>query len=270
MTLHRMQGADRALVVSEFDSSTYPSGVPALEDAWLGIYQVLWWYEHGLLHIHDAPALWKNKVWAEKASVAEAYMAEALGIAPSEVRNIVDRQMQLARWRGLQRNNPLGHGFRMLVSEVLRRWGDDRFEYGEEVKATRFYPGIQMPGRSAEPSIDVVAISKRSGRPRAVISCKWGIRHDRISDPTNECTQYKSASVQLQEMGLQYFVITNEMSGQRLDKVLNQPCVDALVHVSLDFVSAVNGGLTPFMTAGRAARRLFDLKELAELSYTWP
>jgi hypothetical protein len=101
----------------------------------------------------------------------------------------------------------------MLVSEVLRRWGDDRFEYREEARATKFYPGIVMPGRSAEPYIDVAAISKIRQKPKAVISCKWGIRHDRISDPTNECTLYKSASIQLQEMGLLYFVVTNEIGG---------------------------------------------------------
>lgn len=265
-----MQGADRARVIAEFDSARYPSGAPTLEDAWLGIYQVLWWYEHGLLHVHDAPDLWRNKKWAERASLAEGYIAHKLGISPADVENIVERQMRLPRWHGMQRQNPLGHGFRGLVAEVLRRWGDNRFEYREEVKATEFYPGIEMPGRSAQTSIDVVAISKERRSPKAVISCKWSIRHDRISDPTNECSQYKRAAIQMQEMNLLYFVMANEVDGQRLDKVLTQPCVDGLVHVSLDFVSAVNGGLTQFMTAGRAARRLLDLKELAELSYTWP
>ncbi len=158
----------------------------------------------------------------------------------------------------------------MLIVEVLRRWGDDRFEYREEAKATEFYPGIEMPGRSAVPHIDVVAISKKRRTPKAVISCKWGIRHDRISDPTNECAQYKRASIQLQEMNLLYFVVTNEVSGQRLDKVLNQPCVDGLVHVSLGFVNEVNGGLTDFMTAAKAASRMLDLKEFVQSTYTWP
>ncbi len=265
-----MQETDRTLVVSEFDASRFPKGEPTLSDSWLGIYQVLWWYDHDLLHIHDAPALWKNSVWSEKARVAERFIASNLGVDVSDVRPLMDRQMRLPRWNGLQRNNPLGRGFRMLVSEVLGRWGDPRFSYPEEVRATRFYAGIQMPGRSAEPSIDVVAVSKRTGRPRALISCKWGIRHDRISDPTNECTQYKSASIQLQEMGIQYLVVTNEISGQRLDKVINQPCVDALVHVSLDFVETVNGELTQFMIAARAARRLLDLTELVEATKTWP
>jgi hypothetical protein len=265
-----MQGADRKLVIAEFDNAKYPTGHPTLTDAWLGIYQVLWWYDHGLLHVHDAPALWENKVWAERAARAEQYIADSLKILPRSVAEVVDRQMKLPRWLGVQRQNPLGHGFRTLVAEALRRWGDDRFEYREEAKATEFYPGINMPGRSAAPSIDVVAISKRSARPEAVISCKWSIRHDRISDPTNECTQYKSASIQLQQMNLLYFVVTNEVDGQRLDKVLDQPCVDALVHVSLDFVRTVNVEFTQFMTAARAARRLLDLRELAQLSFTWP
>ena len=264
-----MHDSDRALVVGEFERALYPDGAPNLQDAWLGIYQVLWWYDHGLLHIHDAPDLWRNKAWAERASRAEHFIATALSMQTSDVQQIFERQMKLPRWRGVQRNNPLGHGFSALVAEVLQRWGDARFEYREEAKATEFYPGIDMPGRSATPRIDVVAVSKAKARPKAAISCKWSIRHDRISDPTNECTQYKSASIQRQEMNLLYFVVTNEVDGQRLDKILNQPCVDALVHVSLDFVDAVNGGFTEFMTAAKAARRLLDLKELAQLTYTW-
>jgi len=213
---------------------------------------------------------WENKNWATRAKAAEQTIAAKLGVPATDVPELMDRMMQLPRWQKLQRNNSLGHGFRMLVSEVLRRWGDSRFEYREEMKATEFFPGITMPGRSAEPYIDVVAISKARNKPKAVISCKWGVRHDRISDPTNECTQYKAAAIQLQIMDLLYFVTTNEISGQRLDKVLNQPCVDALVHVSLDFVSHVNGGFTEFMTAAKAATRLLDLEELVQLTYTWP
>ena len=36
--------ADRALVVGAFDRATYPGPTPTLDTAWLGIYQVLWWY----------------------------------------------------------------------------------------------------------------------------------------------------------------------------------------------------------------------------------
>ncbi len=96
-----MQSSDRELVIAEFDHSMYPSGVPTLEDAWLGIYQVLWWYDHGLLHIHDAPALWTNKTWVGKAAVAEQHLARTLGIPTPRVQRVMDRMMQLPRWQGL-------------------------------------------------------------------------------------------------------------------------------------------------------------------------
>ena len=52
--------ADRTLVVSAFDSAYFPGGVPTLETAWLGIYQVLWWYHSRLEGLNalvvDAPA----------------------------------------------------------------------------------------------------------------------------------------------------------------------------------------------------------------------
>lgn len=260
---------DRRLVVGEFDRSLYPSGGPTLEEAWLGFYQVLWWYENELLHVHDAPALWESGTWRERAKQAAIYIADALGIAPAELPLHVDRMMRLDRWNGVQRNNPVGHGLRMLVCEVLRRWGDQRFEYREEQDATQWFPGIQMPGRSSTPKIDVVAIRKSDRVPRAAISCKWSIRHDRISDPTNECTQYKAAAINRQIMDLTYLVATNETDGQRLDKVINQPCVDGLVHVHLDFVEHLAGGLTPLLTAARGAARLLDLTELAQATYRW-
>ena len=71
-----------------------------------------------------------------------------------------------------------------------------------------------MPGM---PKIDVLI--RRDSTPRAVGSCKWSIRHDRISDPTNECTQYKKAAIDQQIMDLKHYVITNELDGQRADKV---------------------------------------------------
>src|SRR5687768_9577518 len=88
-----------------------------------------------------------------------------------------------------------------------------------------------MPGRSIKSKVDVAAIRKSNGRTKAVMSCKWSYKHDRISDPTNECQQYKSAAIQQQIMDLRMYVVTSEMSVARLDKVLNQPCIDGLVHV---------------------------------------
>lgn len=269
---------DRDLVIGEFDNAQWPLGSATLEHAWLGIYQVLWWYAHGYLHIREANDLRKKTIWQSRAREAEQYIADALGVSSEALPDLVDRMMQLPRWQSecetpdmtgeaMQRNNPLGHGLRMLVSEVLTRWGNPQFSYPEESVATNFFPGIQMPGRSTTPRMDVAAVSKN--RPKAVISCKWSIRHDRISDPTNECTQYKAAAINIQLMDLFYCLVTNELDGKRLDKVLNQPCVDALVHVHLPLAEFMNGGGTELMQEAKTHGRLVDLTGLAALTHNW-
>ncbi len=290
--------ADRRLVVGEFEAATYPGGVPSLETAWLGVYQVLLWYASPLLDIkaiaaggpprvqdavdlieswlqstNDAPPLHireandlKKKVWRSRAGVAETFIAEALGVSVMELPGLLDRMMQLPRWARMQRNNPLGNGLRILVAEILGRWGNPGLDFQEETKATRWFPGIQLPGRSRTPSIDVAVT--QLDQPRAVVSCKWSIRHDRISDPTNECQEYKAAAVRRQMVGFRYFVVTNELDGQRLDKILNQPCVDGLVHIHLPLVRRITGE-TSLMKQAAANGKLMDLAEFVESTHGW-
>lgn len=263
---------DRAHVVGAFQRARFPSGGPTLREAWLGIYQVLWWFEErtGLLHVAEANELRKSRTWKERAAAAEEYIAEALDVRREDLPEMLDQMMRLPRWSEVeQRNNPLGNGLRILVAAVLRQWGDSRFEYAEEQRATRWFPGIQMPGRSEEPSIDV-AVAREDGAPRAVVSCKWSIRHDRISDPTNECVTYRAAAIQRGIEDLTYYVVTNETGRSRLDKVLNQPCVEALVHVNLGLVERMWGGMTDAMQAAKVSGKLLDLVEFAQLTRTWP
>lgn len=289
--------ADRQIVVGEFDSALYPGGQATLDTAWLGIYQTLWWFHDPTadlrellpdpparilaamdeieaylaeqrstsLHIREANDLKKER-WAAQAAKAQAYIAAQLGIEPDDLPPRLDRMMRNPRWLGKQRNNPLGNGLRILVAECLRRWGDRSYDYKEERRARDWFPGIQLPGRSNRASMDVSAT--RDDRPRSIASCKWSIRHDRISDPTNECQEYKAAAVRRQIMDLQYVVITNELDVQRLDKVINQPCVDALVHVHLPLVlelSQPSVEMRQAITRGR----LLDLTEWIGQTRNW-
>lgn len=260
---------DRAHVVGALDTALYPGGGSlTLETAWLGIYQTLWWFEHGVLHVREANDL-KKPVWRDRAGKLEQYIADDLGIQRADLPMHFDRMMLLPRWSGQQRNNPLGNGLRIILSELLERFANPVFDYPEEVKATHWFPGIQMPGRSKTPSVDVAAVRKSNGKPRAILSCKWGFRHDRISDPTNECVQYKSAAFQQQQVDdLAYYVVTNEMSVQRLDKVLNQPCVDGLVHVHLKAVEQLEP-LSADMKHAANTGRLFDLIDFVKATHTW-
>jgi len=281
---------DRRIIVDAFDHDCiWPSGSPQLADAWLGIYQLLLWYAHGYLHIREANDLKKNKTWQGRATQAEEYIAAALGIKPDQLASHVDRMMQLPRWQVAledkgttascpqcghsfllpvegQRNNPLGNGLRILTAEVLRRWGDQRFTFTEEALATGWFPGIAMPGRSTKPKVDVLAHTDT--RPRAIISCKWSGRHDRMSDITNECQQYKQAAIQQQNMNLLHFVITNELDGQRTDKVLNQPCIDGLVMVHLPLAKQI-GTTTSMMERAIEDGRLLDLVDFVALTKQW-
>lgn len=280
-----MTKADRALVIQEFQSSLYPGGVPDLENAWLGISQVLQSYsiptplvaekygipERGLLRVHDEPALFENRTWRDEARRRESELAQILGIQADVVPGVVDRMMRLPRWLGKQPHNPKGNGFRMLLAHVLTTWGSQAFEYLEEQDATQWFPGISMPGRSATPFIDVLAVRKSDRLPIAVISCKWGFRHDRVSDPTNECIAYRSAATQQSRHDLfRYYVFTSETYGRRLDKLLNQPCISGLIHTRLEWVC---GGLTPEMHAARqlgVGREVHDLVEFVRTTHKWP
>lgn len=259
---------DRAAVVGAFDTALYPGGGPVtLETAWLGIYQTLWWFEHGVLHIREANDL-KKPIWRARARRVEQYIADAMDIEADELESHVDRMMLLPRWAGMQRNNPLGHGLRIILSELLERFGNPLFAYPEESLATLWFPGIEMPGRSSRPSVDVAAVRTTNSRPKAIMSCKWSYKHDRISDPTNECQQYKSAAVQQQLMDLKMYVVTSEMSVTRLDKVLNQPCIDGLVHVHL---KAVEQAEEPSDEMYRAIEsgRLMDLTDFVRSTASW-
>jgi hypothetical protein len=259
---------DRDLVVAAFDRARYPSGSPTLNESWLGIYQVLLWYEGDRLHIKEANDLRKNKRWQELSARAEQFISNALGVDTTELPVLVDQMMKLPRWADVeQRNNPLGNGLRTLMADVLRRWGNPKLEYRQEERMVMWFPGMQLPGRSSDSKIDVLAV--HPDQPRAVISCKWSYRHDRISDVTNECQEYKGAAVRRQNMHLGYYLFTTEFDGQRLDKVLNQPCVDALVHVHLPLALHLLDGGTLLMTAARGEGRLLDLAEFIRATHGW-
>jgi hypothetical protein len=107
-----------------------------------------------------------------------------------------------------------------------------------EVNAASVFPGITMPGRSTSPSIDILI--EKGGVPRAIVSAKWSLRHDRINDITNECPIYKAASMRSRKP-LEFYVVSNEFDPARLSKVLDDDCIDGLAHVHKPLVTVVCG-----------------------------
>jgi len=242
--------------INLMNAASYPNGNLTSNDAWLGFYQVLLWYvdiNHNnytaLPHIIDAdklrpPASYRTQgkkwssPWQTRAAAIESYLAQHLKCQPLGVRKHLDLLMKSPNFQGLQRQNPLGTAFSGLVRYVLEQFGDSTIDYELEASAPQVYPGIQLPGRSKNPSIDILA--RRNQIPCTIISIKWGLRHDRVSDITNECPIYKAAASR-SRTPLEFYVVTNEFDPARLNKVLSDPCIDGVVHIHKNAVCGVCG-----------------------------
>ncbi len=240
-----------------------------LADVWKGIYVALLWYQpvgngNALPHIIDADKLWRPRFkranlpdpnpgpWYARAQAVHTYLAQAYGIQPNEVEGHVDRLMTSPDYLGMQRNNALGTGSLGAVVHTLRRFGDANLAHDMEVDATTLFPGINLPGRTTVPAIDIV--SRRQGDLVAITSGKWSIRHDRVGDISTECPAYKQGAYRISRQRIKYFVVTNEFDPARLTKLLEDDCVDAVVHIHKPLVTQIC----------RLDQRLNDLQDLTE------
>jgi hypothetical protein len=238
--------------IRTFEAAEFPTGLTK-HTAWLGIYQTLLWCEKidwlgfdFLPHIIDADKLrpsspakkraWKQpSAWQRRADVVNQYLSSSLKCPPSRVQTKTDLLMKQPEYKGMQRQNSLGIAFSGLVKFILEKFGSRRITYETEVEATNIFTGITFPGRSVTPRIDLLA--RRDAIPRAILSAKWSMRHDRLSDITNECPVYKTAYERIYRQStsgnrLMYYVLTNEYDASRLNKVLSDSCVDGVVHVN--------------------------------------
>jgi hypothetical protein len=240
-----------------FEDAEYPSGF-TLDTAWLGFYQTLLWYEPVNLLLHtqvphliEANALnpraakqGKLRKWQARAVALNDYLAEHLNCSPSEVQFKVDKLLRSDMFKGMQRQNYLGTAFSGLLTHAMGRFGNPELTYENEVLASEVYAGLQLPGRSEAAKIDVL-VRGPDGRPVAIVSAKWSVRHDRLSDVTNECPIYKNAhNLQYRHRSdapLKFYVATNEFNPARLVKMLSERCVDGVVHVHKRAVTDVCG-----------------------------
>jgi hypothetical protein len=264
-----------------FEGADYPTGLSATT-SWLGIYQALLWCEPvnwvgfgELPHIIDADKLrpsspakrrkWNRpSVWQRRAQAVGERLSEELRSPIDDVSRRTDLLMKLPDYEGMQRQNTLGIAFVGLVKHILERFGSSGVSYEMETEAAAIFPGITFPGRSVTPRIDLLA--KYDELPCAVISAKWSVRHDRLSDITNECPVYKAAYERIYRQScrdhLLYYVLTNEYDPSRLNKMIDDTCVDGVVHVHKAAVVEVCG------LDGRLTR-LADLADFIGSTEEW-
>jgi hypothetical protein len=228
--------------------------------AWLAVYQTMLWYDAigrtKLPHIIEANDLEKPS-WAERAKAVDAYIAAALRVRPGSAFRRMDHLMSLPAFTGKQRQNPLGEGFVGALLAVLSTLGAESVSYKPEVPSTDFFPGIRIPGRSSVPRIDIAAV--KDERLVAIISAKWSIRHDRLSDITNECPVYKEAAYRHWRTRPLYYFVTNEFSPSRLRRITGDDCVDGVVHVHAKLVTQICG----------LSAQVLDLEDLIHLTHQW-
>lgn len=239
-----------------------------------GLASIRLWYEPvtklanrvALPHIIDANRLTCSptkkgglKVWQEHAVAVEEYLATALSIKPNRVASIVDRLMSLPAYAGLQRHNILGSAFAALIKHVLETLGNTVLTYELERGGDTAFPGVQLPTRTGEPFIDILV--RKGGRNIGIISTKWSIRHDRINDLTSECRAYKAAG-SWTDQTIFYHVATNEFDPARTVKLIDDQCIDGVVHVHKPLVTKV------CKLDGRLPK-LLDLSDLIRQTLSW-
>lgn len=143
--------------------------------------------------------------------------------------------------------NPVGIAFASAVVHLIQKFSSQTYQWTIEAKiGVDVFPNLKGFRRQ---SVDIVAVSQ--GAPFAVISSKWGIRHDRIRDPQEEADTYKR-----EIPSLKFFIVTNEFDNARLQKILMYPTIDGVFHVRRDLVWQVHGEPMPSLS------NLMDFTEL--------
>jgi len=233
----------RERAIELFQGADYPEGLDH-STAWLGIYQVLLWLvptqHHGTLpHIIEADKFRsESSPWVSRSLCIRSHLCELLKCDEQTLRAKVDLLMQCPGYVGLQRQNPLGIASGELIAHVMSKFGDQALVIRTEVPATELFPGVQLQSRSRNPRVDIVAF--RSGRPVAIISTKWSVRHDRLVDIIDEAISYKTAAVRTGRE-IPCFFVTNEFDPARLDKLIGAQVVDAVIHVHPDLFTKICG-----------------------------
>ncbi len=221
-------------------------------DVWVALYLLLLDYSTDVPRITDSNRLKPGTVWHQRAKMVEQALANASGCSPADLINNVDMFMRSVYPAGTQRMNPVGIALACATVYLVDRFAAGNYRWQMEAKiGTDVFPNLTSFRRSA---VDIVVF--KNDKPFAVISSKWGIRHDRVRDPQEEADTYKQ-----HEPDLKFYVLTNEFDNGRLQHVLTYPAIDGVFHISRNLVWQAYGGNPP---------ALADLKDFTDMFALFP
>src|SRR5207249_737005 len=126
-----------------------------------------------------------------RGEALSTYLADELGVTRELLCAEIGKYWRHAAIRKLQYHNLVGHAFRSIVVEILRRFGESGIKYEEEVSASTILPGHAFPTRSREAKCDVVAWKGQT--LAAIITTRWRFRTDRPDAP-DEALAYVPAA----------------------------------------------------------------------------
>ena len=151
--------------------------------------------------------------------------------------------------------NMKGHWFEMLCKTIFEReLGKDNITMRindkmnhkiSEIKGFEHVTWIAYP--------DVIIINEQN--LKAIVSIKWGMRHDRMYEILYAALAMKDA-LPKQGKTLNFYLLTNDDSPARLRKMLEAPALDGVYHINPD-------SLRPSSTEqGIVLRRLKNFDDL--------
>ncbi len=222
---------------------------------WVALYRLLLDYAHGVPRVTDSNRL-KRGIWRRRAEQIERALATAMSCETQEVANRLDVLMKQLYPPGTQRMNPIGIAFACAVVHLIQRFSAGNYVWKQEARiGVDVFHNLKDFRRRG---VDIVAWRRGDSQsdPFAVISSKWGIRHDRVRDLQEEADTYKR-----EVPSLKFFVVTNEFDSARLQKVLTYPTIDGVFHVRRDLVWQGYGEMT---------NELVNLRDLTELLVLFP
>ena len=238
--------------IMRFVRQCFDQWIRTRDDVWLALYRLLLDYVHGVPRITDSNRLTGDKIWRSRAERVEQALAMGIPCNAQEVPNNIDALMRELYPPRTQRMNPVGIAFACAVVYLVERFSGGTYRCKMEAKiGVDVFPNLTGFRRQ---SVDIAIF--HHDRLFAVISSKWGIRHDRVRDPQEEADTYKR-----EEPSLRFFVVTNEFDSARLQKVLTYPAIDGVLHVRKDLVRQVYD---------RTSEELANLRDLTELFALFP
>lgn len=204
---------------------------------WQSIYRLLLDYVHDVPRITDANRLRKG-VWQQRAKQVEQILAQALKCSPNGVKAQVDILMRNHYATDVQRMNPVGNAFACSIVYAGRKFGNSVYRWAMEVPVKDVFPILNEAEieRLNRKALDIVIF--KNDVVFAVISSKWGTRHDRLRDQHEEADFYKHHLPTLK-----FYVATNEFDSGRLQKLLRYPAIDGVFHVHNNLVNIVYSSL---------------------------